>query len=150
MLLNRALRQAVTCNVTLKRVRVTTFVVGKQDVLNIINRYGHSYVSHPACKSHLFCAAVKLSSVACPALPYYFSTLSHKRQGFRGGGVTEYKMCVLISSTAFVRNTSQCKNKSAKYYPKYTGCNRRNGPDFGRVFLMLNYTEKPRNTCIQS
>ena len=27
--------------------------------------------------------------------------------------------------------------------PGYTGCNRRNGPDFGRVFLMLNYTEKP-------
>jgi len=25
----------------------------------------------------------------------------------------------------------------------YTGCNRRKGPDFGRVFLMLNYTEKP-------
>jgi len=24
----------------------------------------------------------------------------------------------------------------------YTGCNRRNGPDCGRVFLMLNYTEK--------
>ena len=22
----------------------------------------------------------------------------------------------------------------------YTGCNRRNGPDFGRVFLRLNYT----------
>ena len=32
----------------------------------------------------------------------------------------------------------------------YTGCNRRNGPDFGRVFLMLNYTEKTQNTCIQS
>ena len=27
---------------------------------------------------------------------------------------------------------------------QYTGCNRRNGPDFGRVFLMLNYTEKPQ------
>ena len=27
-------------------------------------------------------------------------------------------------------------------YFRYTGCNRRNGPDFGRVFLMLNYTEK--------
>ena len=25
----------------------------------------------------------------------------------------------------------------------YTGCNRRNGPDFGRVFLMLNYKENP-------
>ena len=32
----------------------------------------------------------------------------------------------------------------------YTGCNRRNGPDFGRVFLMWNYTEKPQNTYIQS
>ena len=31
----------------------------------------------------------------------------------------------------------------------YTGCNRRNGPDFGRVFLMLKYTEKPQNTYIQ-
>jgi len=32
----------------------------------------------------------------------------------------------------------------------YTECNRRNGPDFGRVFLMLNHTEKPQNTHIQS
>jgi len=32
----------------------------------------------------------------------------------------------------------------------YTECNRRNGPDFGRVFLMLNYTQKPQNTYIQS
>ena len=32
----------------------------------------------------------------------------------------------------------------------YTGCNRRNGPDFGRVFLMLNYNEKPQNTYIHS
>ena len=32
----------------------------------------------------------------------------------------------------------------------YTGCNRRNGPDFERVFLMLNYTENPQNTYIQS
>ena len=35
-------------------------------------------------------------------------------------------------------------------YPEYTGCNRRDGPDFGRVFLMLNYTENPQNTYIQS
>ena len=32
----------------------------------------------------------------------------------------------------------------------HTGCNRRNGPDFGRVFLMLNYNEKPQNTYIQN
>jgi len=32
----------------------------------------------------------------------------------------------------------------------YTGCNRRNGPDFGRVFLGSNYTDITQNTCIQS
>jgi hypothetical protein len=32
----------------------------------------------------------------------------------------------------------------------YTGCNRRNGPDFGRVFLTLHYIEKPPNTYTQS
>ena len=33
---------------------------------------------------------------------------------------------------------------------QYTECNRRNGPDFGKVFLTLNYTENPQNTYIQS
>ena len=31
-----------------------------------------------------------------------------------------------------------------------TGCPRRNGQNFGRVFLMLNYTDKTQNTYIQS
>ena len=31
----------------------------------------------------------------------------------------------------------------------YTGCNRGNGPDFGRVFLRSNYTEITQNTYIQ-
>jgi hypothetical protein len=35
-------------------------------------------------------------------------------------------------------------------YDQYTGCNRRKGPDFGRVFLMFNCTEKPQTTSIQS
>ena len=33
---------------------------------------------------------------------------------------------------------------------KYTGCNRRNGPDFGRVFLRSYYTDITQNTNIQS
>ena len=33
---------------------------------------------------------------------------------------------------------------------KYTGCPRRNGPNFGRVFLMLNSTDITLNTYIQS
>jgi len=32
----------------------------------------------------------------------------------------------------------------------YTGCHRRNGPNFGRVFLMLNYTDITQITNIQS
>jgi len=32
----------------------------------------------------------------------------------------------------------------------YTGCNRRNGPDFGRVFLRSDYTVITQNTYIQS
>ena len=31
----------------------------------------------------------------------------------------------------------------------YTGCHRRNGPNFGRVFLMLNYTDITQNTYVQ-
>jgi len=30
------------------------------------------------------------------------------------------------------------------------GCHRRNGPNFGRVFLMLNYTDITQNTYTQS
>jgi len=32
----------------------------------------------------------------------------------------------------------------------YTGCHRRKGPNFGRVFLMLNYTDITQITYIQS
>ena len=32
----------------------------------------------------------------------------------------------------------------------YTGCNRRNGPDIGRVFLRSHYTDITQNTYIQS
>ena len=36
------------------------------------------------------------------------------------------------------------------YLYTYTGWNRRNVPDFGRVFLMLEYTDITQNTYIQS
>ena len=35
-------------------------------------------------------------------------------------------------------------------FPRYTGCPRRNVPDFRRVFLMLKYTDKTQNTYVQS
>jgi len=36
------------------------------------------------------------------------------------------------------------------YISIHTECHRRNGPNFGRVFLMLNYTDITQNTYIQS
>ena len=36
------------------------------------------------------------------------------------------------------------------YMYMYTECPRRNVPDFGRVFLMLKYTDITQNTYIQS
>jgi len=50
----------------------------------------------------------------------------------------QYKMSCFIFCCFF------CRKK------KYTGCHRRNGPNFGRVFLMLNYTDITQNTYIQS
>ena len=38
----------------------------------------------------------------------------------------------------------------ATQWSLYTGCPRRNVPDFGRVFLMLKYTDITQNTYVQS
>jgi len=43
---------------------------------------------------------IVLSSVACPALPYFF-TLFHKQHDFQNN-VIEHKLCVLVFSTTFV------------------------------------------------
>ena len=43
-------------------------------------------------------------------------------------------------------NTMHIRNPKS---PINTGCHRRNGPNFGRVFLMLNYTDITQNTYIQ-
>jgi hypothetical protein len=59
-----------------------------------------------------------LSSVACLAVPY-FSTLSHKRHGFREK-VIEHKMRVSIFPTTSVSNISHYKTNLARYYQKYT------------------------------
>ena len=49
-----------------------------------------------------------------------------------------------------ILNTVYLTTLSAAQADQYTGCHRRNGPNFGRVFLMLNYTDIIQNTYIQS
>ena len=46
--------------------------------------------------------------------------------------------------------TTLCMTGTITRQAVYTGCNRRNGPDFGRVFLRSNYTDITQNTYIQS
>ena len=69
-------------------------------------------IQHAIRMSHII--FVSVASVGVP----YFSTLSHKRHGFRKA-VMEYKMLVLILSKTFVWKFPRCKN-SARYYHKCT------------------------------
>jgi uncharacterized protein YfcZ (UPF0381/DUF406 family) len=57
--------------------------------------------------------------------------------------VNEINVCT-VHQVGFIIHTNKCTTHI------YTGCNRRNVSNFGRVFLMLNYTEKTQNTYIQS
>jgi hypothetical protein len=77
---------------TSRRVRVTIVAVGKQEVLHIVSVCSLRY-QHAMRMLHIVICGLPRSTT--------FSTLSHKRHDFRKT-VIEYKMCVLIFSTAFV------------------------------------------------
>jgi hypothetical protein len=49
-----------------------------------------------------------------------------------------------------VRDSGKILTTGKSHRKKPDSGNRRKGPDFRRVFLMLKYTEKPQNTYIQS
>ena len=65
--------------------------------------------------------------------------------------------CVIPWSAPPWRCFNECRNMSQKVKCKimcvcvcvciyiYTGCNRRKGQNFGRVFLMLKYTDNPKH-----
>jgi hypothetical protein len=113
--------------VTLNLVRVTIVHVGKKYLLYIL------CVCACACVRACVCACVgarvcvracilaliiqhakrmrhiRLSPVACLAVPY-FSTLSHKKHDCRKTFI-EYKICVLIFATNFLRNICHSTRK---------------------------------------
>jgi len=56
-----------------------------------------------------------------------------------------------LLSTSIDCNSAKVSNQESQIYIyTYTGCPRRNGQNFGRVFLMLKYTDITQNTYIQS
>jgi len=93
--------------VTARDVRVTTVAVEK-----------HKYCLFWMCIRSLsyppYKRCILLPSVACSALQY-LSTLSHKRQILWQKKLLNIK-CVLTFSTSFVRNISDSKTNSARYF----------------------------------
>ena len=55
-----------------------------------------------------------------------------------------------MSSNSKQKESKQPFEQQLSYISEYTGCPRRNVKYFGRVFLMLNYTDITQNTYIQS
>ena len=59
----------------------------------------------------------------------------------------------MLIHLTFRHRASSVQGQAFHYSPEndfYTGCNRRNVRDFGRVFLRSNYTDITQNTYIQS
>jgi len=56
----------------------------------------------------------------------------------------------LCPQLQFTRDPCAHNTNKQKIMKIYTGCPRRNVKYFGRVFLMLNYTDITQNTYIQS
>ena len=61
----------------------------------------------------------------------------------------------VMSSLLYMRTASSYRHvkslrKGLVLSYEYTGCPRRNGQNFGRVFLMLKYTDITQNTYVQS
>ena len=54
------------------------------------------------------------------------------------------------TSTHLCAERSRKESDNIRNQMMYTWCNRRNGPDFGRVFRTSNYTDITQNTYIQS
>jgi hypothetical protein len=61
-----------------------------------------------------------------------------------------YKLKCNTCNKAYIGQSGRSIAIRHKEHLRYTGCPRRKGPNFGRVFLRSNYTEITQNTCIQS
>ena len=96
---------------------------------------------HLACKTHKFCLLYQGEKT------YGLRTQNDTRKlllGMWHSLLSQLFLFLLPDQRLYIS-----KNVYIYIYV-YTGCHRRNGPNFGRVFLMLNYTDITQNTYIQS
>ena len=143
-----------------------TSYMGKNQPLALIFR------NYSCCKKHgnlTYCWILNALKSESEALFCYACYVDHSILWWyarKSCNVCANDQCKCICEST-IRMTKQCKHKpssmqnvirgsslrqdSAGYGKStYTGCNRRNGPDFGRVFLRSYYTDITQNTYIRS
>jgi len=95
----------------------------------------------------------KLSPILLPCL------VGHSLSSTKTNACTILNFCVISMSLTSTNNFRinnrfllglKWTGEHAGSHLMYTECPRRNGQNFGRVFLMLNYTDITQNTYIQS
>ena len=78
---------------------------------------------------------------------------NHMASGARGDGATRVPTCVPSnvqrSYISLPRTAPSSDPRDSNPWKVHTGCPRRNMPDFGKVFLMLKYTDITQNTYVQ-
>ena len=84
---------------------------------------------------------------------FYITSLLLQYLSFCHQGQTQNFHILEVTGDLYNAMSSGQMGESSTDYclgTRYTGCNRRNVRDFGRAFLMLNYTDITQNTYIQS
>ena len=90
----------------------------------------------------------RASEVFCANFFEYLSGKKTLGQTLRKVEHLSYRPRILRQPFFFQENYK--RGKSIDYIYIYTGCHRRNGPNFGRVFRIVNYTDITQNTYVQS
>ena len=117
--------------------------------------------SRPACITSPVASGrryVWVALQACVCLLGIHNEAFWGTQPFRVNGCRDFRkfvVCIIrgrtvIQKTSLHLYTVKSPNFINLIIVEYTGCPRRNVPDFGRVFLMLKYTDITQNTHVQS
>jgi len=85
----------------------------------------------------------KVTSVTFHWVKGHSGLKGNERAGYLAKSIASYKPTTSYDA----KPVSRGKTLLEEYY---TGCPRRNVPDFGRVFFMLKYTDITQNTYVQS
>ena len=103
------------------------------------------YVCICVCVYVCICVCIYVCVYVCMCVCMYYVCMYVCTRVFPGVYLTI--ICHSHKLYGLLANVRCYGNKSALIY---TGCPRRNVPDFGRVFLMLKYTDITQNTYVQS